>query len=145
MVEEGSRRLGGLDVLINNAGSLVSRRAFLEVDAALIDAVFDLNVRAVIGGCQAAVPVMERCGGGVIINAGSIAGLDGGGSGAGIYGIGKASSTILTRHLARELRRATSALNTVSPGVVKTAFHATTPPGAWKRCECRFPWGGSAP
>lgn len=141
VVAEGARLLDGLDVLINNAGSLVSRRAFLEVDDALIDAVFNLNVRAVIGGCQAAVPIMERRGGGAIINVGSIAGLDGGGSGAGIYGSAKAFVHNLTRHLARELAPRNIRVNTVSPGVVKTPFHAATPPERMEAMRQSVPLG----
>jgi 3-oxoacyl-[acyl-carrier protein] reductase len=128
VVEESSQALDGLDILINNAGSLVSRRPFLEADEAWIDSVFNLNARAVIGTCQAAVPLMNRRGGGAIINVGSIAGLDGGGSGAGIYGSAKAFVHNLTRHLAREFAAQNIRVNTVAPGVVKTPFHATTPP-----------------
>ena len=50
-------------------------------------------------GCRSA---LWRRGGGAIINVGSIAGLDGGGSGAGIYGAAKAFVHNLTRHLARD-------------------------------------------
>jgi 3-oxoacyl-[acyl-carrier protein] reductase len=128
VVEEGSGALGGLDILINNAGSLISRRAFLEADDDWIDSVFNLNARAVIGACQAAVPFMERRGGGAIINVGSIAGLDGGGPGTGIYGSAKAFVHNLTRHLAREFAARNIRVNTVSPGVVDTAFHSATPP-----------------
>ena len=79
VVEESADALGGLDVLINNAGSLIARRPFLEMDDAFVDSVFDLNVRAVMTAVQAAVPHMERRSGGAIINVGSIAGIDGGG------------------------------------------------------------------
>ena len=102
LVESAAAALGGLDVLINNAGSLVQRQPFLEADDKWVDAVFDLNARSVIHTCQAAVPHLQRRGGGAIINVGSIAGLDGGGSGAGIYGASKAFVHNLTRHLARE-------------------------------------------
>ena len=80
--------------------------------------------------CQAAWPYMERRGGGAIINVGSIAGLDGGGSGTGIYGASKAFVHNLTRHLAREFAAQNIRVNTVSPGVVDTAFHSATPPRA---------------
>ncbi len=128
IVAEAADAFGGLDVLINNAGALISRRPILEADEACVDRIFNLNARAVIGTCQAAVPRMVAGGGGAIINVGSIAGLDGGGSGTGIYGSSKAFVHNLTRHLARELAARSIRVNTVSPGVVDTAFHATTPP-----------------
>jgi 3-oxoacyl-[acyl-carrier protein] reductase len=128
LVDAGERALQGLDVLINCAGSLVSRRPFLEADDAWINAVFDLNARAVIGTCQAAAPHLIKRGGGAIINVGSIAGLDGGGAGAGIYGSAKAFVHNLTRHLAREFAVHRIRVNTVAPGVIATAFHAATPP-----------------
>jgi 3-oxoacyl-[acyl-carrier protein] reductase len=128
LVESAAAALGGLDVLINNAGSLVKRQPFLEADDKWVDAVFDLNARSVIHTCRAAVPHLQRRGGGAIINVGSIAGLDGGGSGAGIYGASKAFVHNLTRHLAREFAAQNIRVNTVSPGVVDTPFHSATPP-----------------
>lgn len=128
VVEDSTKLLGGLDVLINNAGSLISRRPFLDVDDEWMDSVFDLNARAVVQSCQAAIPHMERRGGGAIINVGSIAGIDGGGSGTGIYGAAKAFVHNLTRHLARDFAARNIRVNTVSPGVVETPFHRATPP-----------------
>jgi 3-oxoacyl-[acyl-carrier protein] reductase len=128
IVNDAATALGGLDILINNAGALVARRPILEADDAWFNAVFDLNARAVLGACQGAVPHMERRGGGAIINVGSIAALDGGGSGAGMYGAAKAFVHNLTRHLARELAARGIRVNTVAPGVVATPFHAATPP-----------------
>lgn len=127
VVGESAEALGGLDVLINCAGALVSRRPFLEADDAWIDSVFDLNARAVIGTCQAAAAHLIRRGGGAIINVGSIAGIDGGGPGTGIYGSSKAFVHNLTRHLAREFAANDIRVNTVSPGVVETPFHSATP------------------
>jgi 3-oxoacyl-[acyl-carrier protein] reductase len=139
VVEEGAEALGGLDVLINNAGSLIARRPFLEMDDAFVDSVFDLNVRAVMTAVQAAVPHLKRRSGGAIINVGSIAGIDGGGPGTGVYGASKAFIHNLTRHLARDLAASNIRVNTVSPGVIDTAFHATTPPErmeAMKKSVC---------
>ena len=128
IVDEAARLLGGLDILINNAGSLVKRVPFHEVDRALIDSVFDLNVTAVIGTSQAAIPLLEQRSGGAIINVGSIAGVDGGGAGSMMYASSKAFIHNLTRHLARDLASKNIRVNTVSPGVINTPFHTATPP-----------------
>jgi 3-oxoacyl-[acyl-carrier protein] reductase len=128
IVKEAAERLGGLDVLINNAGSLVRRVPFSEVDKSLVDEVFGLNVLAVIGASQAAVPFLEQRGGGAIINVGSIAGVDGGGAGSMMYASSKAFVHNLTRHLARDLAAKNIRVNAISPGVIATPFHAATPP-----------------
>lgn len=128
VVAEAGRLLGGLDVLINNAGSLVRREPFATVDDSLIKDVFELNVHAVIAAVQAAVPLLELRGGGTIINVGSIAGIDGGGSGSMMYASSKAFVHNLTRHLARDLAAKSIRVNAVSPGVINTPFHQTTPP-----------------
>ena len=128
IVEQTVQELGGLDVLINNAGSLIRRAPFAEVDDDLISEVIDLNVRAVITACQAAIPHLEERPGSTIINVGSIAGNDGGGSGAGIFASAKAFVHNLTRHLARDLGPKGIRVNAVAPGVIDTPFHAATPP-----------------
>jgi 3-oxoacyl-[acyl-carrier protein] reductase len=141
IVNEGAEALGGLDVLINNAGALVSRQPILDAEDVFVNAVFDLNARAVIHTSRAAVPHLKGRGGGAIINVGSIAGLDGGGSGAGIYGAAKAFVHNLTRHLAREFAAANIRVNTVSPGVVATPFHHATPPERMEAMRRSVPMG----
>jgi 3-oxoacyl-[acyl-carrier protein] reductase len=128
IVEEAIAALGGLDILINNAGALLGRVPILDGDEAWMESVISLNAKSVIGTVQAAVPAIERRGGGAIINVGSIAGLDGGGPGTGVYGAAKAFVHNMTRHLARELAGRGIRVNAVSPGVVDTPFHAATPP-----------------
>jgi len=127
VVEEAADRLGGLDILINNAGGLGERRPIADVDDALFDFVYDLNVRSVIGATQAALPHFEKRGGGNIINVGSIAGIDGGGAGASVYSSAKAAVHNVTRHLARDLAKRKIRVNTVAPGAIATPFHERTP------------------
>jgi 3-oxoacyl-[acyl-carrier protein] reductase len=141
VVEEAAKALGGLDVLVNNAGSLIKRTPFEEVSDELIDKVFDLNVRAVIAACQAAAPYMERAGGGAIINVGSIAGASGGGPGAAVYGASKAYIHNLTKHLAGLFAAKKIRVNAIAPGVIATPFHATTPPERMEAMRQMVPLG----
>jgi 3-oxoacyl-[acyl-carrier protein] reductase len=127
VVEAAATDLGGLDILVNNAGSLIRRTPFGDLSDDLITEIVDLNGRSVVAACQAAIPLMERAGGGTIINVGSIAGEVGAGSGASIYGAAKAFVHNLTRHLATELAPKNIRVNAVAPGVIDTPFHAATP------------------
>jgi len=127
VVDEAAAALGGLDILINNAGGLGERRPITEVDDALFDFVYDLNVRAVLAATQAAIPHFEKRGGGNIINVGSVAGIDGGGAGASVYSSAKAAVHNLTRHTARDLAKKNIRVNTVAPGAIATPFHERTP------------------
>ena len=126
-MKRAAEALGGLDVLVNNAGSLTGRTRFLEWTDETFDAVMNLNVRSVISACQAAVPYLEDRGG-TIVNIGSIAGSDGGGPGAGHYAAAKAYIHNLTRHMARDLADRGIRVNAIAPGVIATPFHSATPP-----------------
>ena len=127
VVEEAVAKLGGLDILINNAGSLVGREPIETIGDDLVDKILELNVRAVIECSQAAVPHLAKIKGGVIVNVGSIAGTNGGGPGSGIYGAAKGFVHTLTKHLASELAASSIRVNCVSPGYIETPFHAATP------------------
>ncbi len=127
LVKAAAEKLGGLDVLINNAGSLMTRTLFLDWDAGLYERVMNLNVRSVIEGSQAAVPFMQARGGGAIINLGSIAGNNGGGPGSGLYASAKAFVHNVTRHMASDLAKLDIRVNAIAPGVIGTPFHDLTP------------------
>ena len=141
VVEAAAQQLGGLDILINNAGGLGERRPIADVDDALFDFVYDLNVRSVIAATQAALPHFEARGGGNIINVGSIAGIDGGGAGASVYASAKAAVHNVTRHLARDLAKKKIRVNTVAPGAIATPFHARTPPERLEAMRAAAPLG----
>ena len=127
LVEAAAARLGGLDVLVNNAGSLFTRTPLLDWDDALYDKVMALNVQAVIHATQTAVPHMEARGG-AIINLGSIAGNNGGAPGSGLFASAKAFVHNVTRHMATDLAKKNIRVNAIAPGVITTPFHAKTPP-----------------
>ncbi|ODP31452.1 SDR family NAD(P)-dependent oxidoreductase [Pandoraea sp. ISTKB] len=114
---------GRIDVLINNAGSLVARTPFTEVTDAYFDEVLNVNARSVVAFSRAVVPAMRQQGGGAIVNVTSIAARHGGGPGALIYAASKGFVSTLTRGMAKELMADRIRVNAVSPGVIMTPFH----------------------
>lgn len=134
--------LGGVDVLINNAGSLIERRPFDAIDDALFAAVFDLNVRAVASLTRALIPSLRAAGEGVVINTGSVAARTGGGPGSVLYAAAKGAVNALTIGLARELGPDGIRVNAVSPGVILTPFHhGSTTDDALDRVRVQVPLG----
>jgi len=113
-----------IDILINNAGSLVQRAKLLEFTEELFDRVMNLNVKSAWFITQAVAPKMIERGGGVIVNLSSIAARNGGGPGATIYAAAKASVSTITKGLAKELAPKGIRVNAVSPGTVDNDFHA---------------------
>lgn len=110
--------LGGLDVLVNLAGgSLGTPRDLPEIEPQHYDRVLAVNLRGTFLCCQAAVPAMERGGGGSIVNVSSIAGR-GTTPVTGVpYAAAKAGVLGLTRRLAREVGPQGIRVNAVAPGL----------------------------
>ncbi len=117
-------RFGGrVDVLVNNAGSLIRRAPFLELEEQLWDAVFNLNLKSAYLCCRAFLPGMVERKQGVVVNVSSIAARNGGGPGAGVYAAAKGAMITLTKSLAREFAPLGVRINAVAPGVILTPFH----------------------
>ncbi len=115
--------VGGVDFLINNAGSLIRRTPLDKYDEALFDAVMNLNVKSLWFLTQAVAPGMIERGGGAIVNLTSIAARNGGGPGATIYAAAKAAVSAITKGVAKELAPKNIRVNAVSPGTVDNHFH----------------------
>src|SRR5918998_33898 len=79
MAGEIEGRYGRLDVLVNNAGTLIERRSFSEMTEDLWDRVMNVNLKSVYLCSQAVLPTMKRQGEGRIINVTSVAARNGGG------------------------------------------------------------------
>jgi NAD(P)-dependent dehydrogenase (short-subunit alcohol dehydrogenase family) len=114
---------GPIDILINNAGSLVKRLPIREVTEEMWDDVIALNLKSAVFASQAVAPSMIERRTGAIINVVSIAGHNGGGPGAGTYATAKAGLTSFTKSLAKEMAPHGVRVNAVSPGVIDTPFH----------------------
>ncbi|MFQ3787541.1 SDR family NAD(P)-dependent oxidoreductase [Halomonas sp. A29] len=123
VVDEAAEQLGGLDLLINNAGDMLGRVALAEIDDEHYDRVMDLNVRSVVMVSRAALPHFKRSGGGNIIHTTSIAARNGGGPGAGLYASAKGFVSTMTRNMAKELQGEGIRVNAVAPGTIATDFH----------------------
>jgi len=112
-----------VDILINNAGSLVKRASLVEFSEELFDEVMDLNFRAPWFIAQECAPNMIQRGWGRIVNVSSIAARHGGGPGATIYAASKAAVSAATKGMAKELAPRGIRVNAVSPGTVDNHFH----------------------
>ncbi len=121
MVQVFAEDAGGLHGLINNAGGMVGRRSYQDMDDAFYDSVMDLNARSVVIASQAAIPHLKKEGG-FIINTTSVAARNGASLSAGIYGSAKAFVSNVTRGMAKELIPFGIRVNAVSPGVIDTPF-----------------------
>ncbi len=117
------KEFGTIDVLVNNAGSLVGRVPFLEMTDDYWNEVFRLNVTSVFYATQAVAQHMATRKSGVVINVSSIAGRHGGGPGAICYAAAKGAVLTLTKGLAKELAPHGIRVNGVNPGVILTPFH----------------------
>ncbi len=148
IVDRTAAHFGRIDVLINNAGSLIKRVPVADAPDDHYDAVMDVNARSVFAACRAVVPHFRKAGRGNIINTTSIAARHGGGPGSVLYASAKAFVSTLTRGLAKELVKDNIRVNAVAPGVIATPFHerfstaeqikvmtATIPMGGWDRAR----------
>lgn len=117
------KKFGRIDVLVNNAGSLVARTNLESLSDAFIDKVFDLNCRQLIHCCRLGAEVMKAQKSGNIINVTSIAARNGGGPGASVYAGAKGFVSAFTKSIARELVDHKIRVNCVSPGTIHTSFH----------------------
>ena len=139
IVDEAVMALGGLDILINNAGAIHERVTNAGFDEAMYERVYDTNVRSILLVTQAAYPHLKAAGGGSIINTGSIAGRFGGFMGSTVYASAKAAVHSITRNAAREFAEDNIRVNVVAPGFIITPFHDGTPESVRQSAAAQIP------
>jgi 3-oxoacyl-[acyl-carrier protein] reductase len=139
IVADAVAGLGGLDILINNAGAILDRVTNAAFDDTAYDNVYNLNVRSVLSVTKAAYPHLKAAGGGSIINTGSVAGRFGGFGGSAVYASAKAAVHSITRNAAREFAPDHIRVNVVAPGFIITPFHDKTPQSVKDTAAAQIP------
>jgi len=139
VAERALDALGRVDVLVNNA-AVAARLATVDMDAAVIDELMAVNVRAPLLLVAALVPSMVERGSGSIVNLSSVSGLVGTPRRA-AYAASKGALDAATRSLAIELGPSGIRVNSVAPGVVDTALWAKNKavPGVIETIESQTP------
>jgi len=117
-VDEAAAALGGLDILVNNAGIAGSGGLLADTSLADIDALLNVNVRAVVLASQAAIPHLGA--GGRIVSIGSCLAERVPFGGVTVYSMTKSALLAFTRGLARELGPSDITVNLVQPGPIDT-------------------------
>jgi NAD(P)-dependent dehydrogenase (short-subunit alcohol dehydrogenase family) len=113
-------RLGGIDVLINNAATNPVMGPTIDADLDAWDKTFRVNVRGPLVWAQLVWRATMKANGGSVINISSVGGISGT-SGIGAYNITKAAVIHLTKVLAVEMAPQVR-VNAIAPGLVKTDF-----------------------
>ncbi len=147
-VDDVASKYGRIDVLVNNAGILRDGQLVKFKDGQLVgqmsekdfDLVISVNLKGVFNCTQAVVPYMIKGGGGVILNASSVVGLDGN-FGQTNYVATKAAVIGMTKTWSRELGRYHIRVNAIAPGFIATDMIKSMPDKIIEGMKARTPIG----
>lgn len=147
-IEAVVAKYGRIDVLVNNAGVLRDGQLIKFKEGQLVgqmaeadfDLVISINLKGVFNCTQAAAPVMAKQGGGVILNATSVVGLDGN-FGQTNYVATKSGVIGMTKVWARELGKFGIRVNAVAPGFTATEMITAMPEKVLEGMKGRTPLG----
>ena len=123
LVDLVTKRFGGVDILVANAGisdKFVGSIAASKVD---YDRVMDINLHSIVRLCAMVVPVMKTRGGGSVILMSSLSALRGN-KALGVYALTKAALAQLARNLAVEFGPDNIRANAIAPGFIRTELGA---------------------
>ncbi len=139
IVEGAVTQLGGIDLLVNNAGVTLSAELATTTEADF-DALFALNVRAAFFCAQQALPHLARSEAAAILNVSSIHGAAGLPRHA-AYAATKGALIALTRQLAIELADRRIRVNAIGPGLIEVPRYFDIPGYSTAQGDTMVPWG----
>lgn len=137
--EEMFSRIGGVDILINNAG-VSGYGLFTDVSFGEWRDIFSVNVDGVFNCTKRALPHMLRKKSGVILNISSVWGMVGA-SCETAYSASKAAVIGMTKALAKELGPSGIRVNCIAPGVIETRMNAGLSGSDLERLRSETPLG----
>jgi 3-oxoacyl-[acyl-carrier protein] reductase len=121
LVQHCINTFGIPDIIVNNAGTTHKNRPMLEVDEAMFDKVFSVNVKSIFHMTHAVLPHLRQNGGGVILNIGSVAGIRPR-PGLTWYNGSKAAVNIISKSMAVELGPDKIRVNAICPVMGETGM-----------------------
>lgn len=121
MVRAAIEAFGGLDIMVNNAGITHKNQPMLDVSEDAFDRIYAVNVKSIYLSALAAVPHMEKRGGGSIINTASTAGVRPR-PGLTWYNGSKGAAITLTKSMAAELAPKNIRVNAINPVMGETGM-----------------------
>jgi 3-oxoacyl-[acyl-carrier protein] reductase len=147
-IDEVVAKYGRIDVIVNNAGILRDGQLIKFKNGELVgqmseenfDLVISVNLKGVFNCTQAVAPVMAAQGGGVILNASSVVGLDGN-FGQTNYVATKSGVIGMTKVWSRELGKFGIRVNAVAPGFIATEMVTSMPEKILDGMKGRTPLG----
>jgi 3-oxoacyl-[acyl-carrier protein] reductase len=147
-IDDVVTKYGRIDVIVNNAGVLRDGQLIKFKEGQLVgqmseenfDLVISVNLKGVFNCTQAVAPVMAGQGGGVILNASSVVGLDGN-FGQTNYVATKSGVIGMTKVWSRELGKYGIRVNAVAPGFIATEMVTSMPEKILDGMKSRTPLG----
>lgn len=125
MLETCRDTFGGIDVLVNNAGTGIFGKTVEEITPEEFNLVIETNLTGVYYCCHYAIPMFKERGGGYIINISSLAGQNAHPKMA-AYNASKFGLNGFTEAMMQEVRHDNIKVTTISPGSVNTEFGGGT-------------------
>lgn len=122
-MDEAIDYLNGLDILINNAGTMIGRYSLDKISENEFLKIFDLNAKSAFFTTKKSIDIFKNQKHGCIVNVSTISARTGGSAGSSVYAASKAFVSGITRSLVSELSPFNIRINAISPGTIDTKFH----------------------